>query len=52
MANKTNSPWRKERYHIKCCNGCIPPKRYPGCGGKCKEYKKEKAEYLANAFQI
>lgn len=48
MANKTNSPWRKERYHIKCCNGCIPPKRYPGCGEKCKEYKEEKAEYLAN----
>ena len=49
---KTNSPWRKERYHIKCCNGCIPPKRYPGCGGKCKEYKEEKEEQGYGSIRI
>ena len=30
---------------IKCCNGCVPPKRHPGCHGKCPEYLAEKAEY-------
>ena len=28
---------------IKCCNGCVPPKRTPGCHGTCKEYIAEKA---------
>ena len=41
--------WKDERKTnrktIKCCFGCVPPKRYPGCHGKCEEYKKEKAEY-------
>lgn len=37
--------WRNERKVIKCCFGCVPPKRYPGCGDRCEEYKKEKAEY-------
>lgn len=27
---------------IKCCNGCVPPKRYPGCHDHCEEYIKEK----------
>lgn len=30
---------------IKCCNGCVPPKRNPGCHGRCPEYLAEKAEY-------
>jgi hypothetical protein len=42
------SPWRKQRHAVKCCNGCVPPKRYPGCGDHCKEYKEEKAKYLAD----
>lgn len=40
------TPWRKERHTIECCKDCKPPKRYPGCGGTCKEYKEEKAKYL------
>lgn len=27
---------------IKCCNGCVAPKRYPGCHDHCEEYIKEK----------
>lgn len=23
---------------IKCCNGCVPPKRYPGCKSTCPDY--------------
>ena len=30
---------------INCCNGCVAPKRHPGCHGHCQEYLKEKAEY-------
>ncbi len=30
---------------IKCCYGCVPPKRNPGCHGHCPEYLSEKAEY-------
>lgn len=29
---------------IRCCNGCVAPKRYPGCHGSCPEYIEEKAE--------
>lgn len=32
---------------IKCCKGCVAPKRYPGCHDRCPEYKKDKAEYEA-----
>lgn len=28
------------------CKGCEPPKRYPGCGGKCSEYKDWKERHL------
>lgn len=28
---------------IKCCLGCVAPKRFPGCHGTCPEYIKEKA---------
>lgn len=44
----TPTPWRQERRAIKCCHGCVAPKRYPGCGATCKEYKEEKAQYLAD----
>ena len=33
---------------IKCCKGCVPPKRYPGCGAKCEEYIKEKEQLKEN----
>lgn len=30
---------------IKCCKGCVAPKRHTACWGHCPEYQKEKAEY-------
>ena len=30
---------------IKCCMGCVAPKRHPGCHGSCQEYQAEKTEY-------
>lgn len=33
--------------NIKVCYGCTEPKRYPGCGDHCPEYKAEKQEWLA-----
>ena len=30
---------------IKCCYGCVAPKRYPGCHDRCGEYLEEKSEY-------
>ncbi len=33
--------------NIKCCHGCVAPKRYPGCRDHCPEYKAEKAEWDA-----
>ena len=32
---------------IKCCHGCIAPKRYPGCHDHCPTYAAEKAEDVA-----
>ena len=32
---------------INCFKGCVAPKRYPGCHGKCQEYIQEKAQYDA-----
>ena len=29
---------------INCCKGCVPPKRFPGCGAKCAEYIRQKKE--------
>lgn len=26
---------------MKCCKGCVAPKRYPGCSDKCPEYLAE-----------
>lgn len=28
---------------IKCCNGCVAPKRHTGCHGHCPEHIEEKA---------
>ena len=30
---------------IKCCNGCVAPKRYPGCHSHCPEYIEAKAKH-------
>lgn len=27
---------------IKCCKGCVAPKRHSGCHSKCPEYLQEK----------
>lgn len=32
---------------IKCCHGCIAPKRYPGCHNHCPEYLEEKKKHEA-----
>ena len=32
---------------IKCCKGCVAPKRHTACWGHCPEYLEEKAEYEA-----
>lgn len=32
---------------IKCCNGCVPPKRHTACWGHCPDYLTEKEEYEA-----
>ena len=32
---------------IKCCNGCVPPKRSSTCHGTCPDYIREKAEHDA-----
>ena len=30
---------------IKCCKGCVAPKRHTACWDHCPEYQKERAEY-------
>ena len=32
---------------IRCCNGCVAPKRHVGCHGTCPDYIREKAEHDA-----
>lgn len=27
---------------VQCCNGCVPPKRYPGCSDHCPDRIAEK----------
>ena len=29
---------------IRSCNGCVAPKRHPGCHATCEDYLKEKAQ--------
>ena len=31
---------------IRCCYGCVPPKRYPGCHAVCEEYIGENEKHL------
>ena len=33
--------------NVKCCIGCVAPKRYYGCHDECPDYKTEKEEALA-----
>lgn len=30
---------------IKCCFGCVAPKRYPGCQDHCPEYAEQKVQH-------
>lgn len=30
---------------MRCCHGCVAPKRQPGCHDHCPDYKEERAEY-------
>ena len=32
---------------IRCCKGCVPPKRYPGCHDHCPEYIEAKKKHDA-----
>ena len=32
---------------IRCCNGCVPPKRHEACWGHCPDYAAEKAVHDA-----
>lgn len=34
--------------YFECCHICVPPKRYPGCSGKCPDYAKARAKYDAD----
>ena len=34
--------------YFECCMKRVPPKRYPGCSGKCPEYKAGKDKYEAD----
>lgn len=37
---------------ITCCNGCVQPKRYPGCHAVCPEYTQQKAKHEAEREKI
>ena len=32
---------------IRCCNGCVAPKRHAGCHATCPEYLKEHEQHVA-----
>lgn len=32
---------------IKCCHGCVPPKRHEACWGHCPDYLAERKEHEA-----
>lgn len=34
--------WRNYRSVIRCCYGCVAPKRHVGCHATCPNYIKEK----------
>lgn len=31
--------------YFECCHGCVAPKRYPGCSGKCPDYAEARAKF-------
>lgn len=37
---------------IICCNGCVQPKRHPGCHDHCPEYLEEKVVYEAKKAEV
>ena len=37
---------------IKCCYGCVAPKRHPGCHGHCPEYLAEKEQDEQKKAQV
>ena len=37
---------------IKCCHGCVPPKRHIGCHATCKNYIDEKAQFEKDKKKI
>ena len=37
---------------IKCCYGCVPPKRTPTCHGYCPDYAAEKAQDVLEKTEI
>ena len=37
---------------IRCCNGCVAPKRTPTCHITCPEYIEQKAKHDAEREQI
>lgn len=34
--------------YFECCHVCVPPKRYPGCSGKCPDYKEAREKFDAD----
>lgn len=38
--------------YFECCRICVPPKRYPGCSGKCPDYKEARAKFDADNHKI
>lgn len=38
--------------YFECCHYCVAPKRYPGCSGKCPDYKQARAKYDADRNKI
>lgn len=37
---------------IRCCKGCVPPKRHIGCHSTCPEYSEEREEFDKTKEQI
>lgn len=37
---------------IRCCNGCVPPKRTPTCHATCPEYTQQKEQHDAERERI
>ena len=37
---------------IRCCNGCVPPKRHLACWETCPDYAREKEKHRAEKERI